>query len=153
MTPKLSTQVLISQHNMIAHQVPYYRFKAKKILTGQNKTIYWDLSIITDHTVVNNKPELVLIDQSTKCGYVINIAVPTDDNIDIRVAGKIRKNQEFVLGAQQLYRLDHTQAYPVVISNNGLIPNDTIYSVKKLKLPGKVLGQKAVLPSTLGTSS
>lgn len=68
----------------------------------------------------------------------------TDDNVDKAASDKIGKQKYLCQEHQKLYRLDHILVYPVVISSNGLIPNDTIRSAEKLKVPEKLLGQKAV---------
>lgn len=64
------------------------------------------------HAINNNKSE-----------YVIDITVPTDDNIDKIVTEKKRKYLELCYQLRQLYRLDHFQAYPAVIFSNGIIFN------------------------------
>lgn len=51
--------------------------------------IYWNQSIITDYTTINNNPDLVLIDRNTKRGYAIDIAVPTDNTIDKIVSERV----------------------------------------------------------------
>lgn len=104
---------------MLIDKDHYYRYESKPVISIENITIYWDQSMITDHTVKNNKQDIVVIDNTKMCVYVIDITVPSDENVSKTVSEKIRKYQDLSQELKQLYRLDHTQVYPIVISSNG----------------------------------
>lgn len=81
---------------------------------------------------------MALINQEQNLTLFLNFFVPTIDNVDKKISENTRKYQD-VHQLRQLYRLNLMQVYPVVISSNGLIPNNSIHSVQQLKLLEKLL--------------
>ncbi|KAJ0171089.1 hypothetical protein K1T71_013288 [Dendrolimus kikuchii] len=59
-------QQLALRYGLIATEVPYYKYTPEPVLENGHITLYWDRSIITDRTIVANKPDIAIIDRSAR---------------------------------------------------------------------------------------
>ncbi|XP_039286319.1 uncharacterized protein LOC120351835 [Nilaparvata lugens] len=64
----------------IAEVLPYYNYQPPPLVEFNHVKIYWDVQMITDRRVVHNKPDILVLDQLEKRAYIIDIAVPSDEN-------------------------------------------------------------------------
>lgn len=75
-------QKLADKHKLTQEPyAPYYKYSPKSVLENQRYKMYYDRTIITDHTIYNNRPDITLIDKQSKHTYIIDIAVPNTNNI------------------------------------------------------------------------
>jgi hypothetical protein len=51
----------------------------------------WDVPVITDQTILTNRPDIILHDKMEKTGVPIDIAAPDDSNVNIK---EIRKTKQ-----------------------------------------------------------
>ena len=51
------------------------------VIVINNKKILWNFSIQTNHEVIYNKPDMIMVDKIYKTANLIDIAVPNDYNI------------------------------------------------------------------------
>ncbi|MXP61693.1 hypothetical protein [Pantoea sp. Taur] len=149
---KVVHQALAKKHDLIGSTCPYYKYSPQTIFDRRHIKLYWDQAIITDHTIPHNKPDILFVNKKDKVGSIIEIGVPSGDNVQKVVAEKIRKYQDLSEELRELYQLEKVRVYPLIISTNGLIPEITLDTISALDLPMKSLEemQKAVL---LGTAS
>jgi hypothetical protein len=61
-------------------ELPYYKYTPAPVLENGRATLYFDRSVITDGTIVANRPDIVLIDQSKRQTVLVNITIPRDEN-------------------------------------------------------------------------
>lgn len=84
-------------HNKLCHQVlqtpttPYYKYQPEAVIDIPQYKIYWDRTIQTDGTVQQNRPDIIYQNKTTKCTYLIDIAVPAPANIRATISEKINK--------------------------------------------------------------
>ena len=79
---------------MIAGKNPYYKFTPANVLENDNFKLYWNRSIITDKTVPSNRPDITLMNKTTKNAFLIDIAVPNTHNLAKIVTEKQEKSRE-----------------------------------------------------------
>jgi len=97
--------------------VPYYQYQAKPVLENRNFTIYWDRSIITDRTIRNNKPDIVIHNKSNKTATLVDIACPLDHNISSTESEKILKYIDISTEIKDMWKLKETpKVIPLIIS-------------------------------------
>lgn len=58
-------QYLSVNSKLIGEKIPYYKYKPPAVLESTQYTLYFDGSIITDKTITNNKPDIVLQNKSS----------------------------------------------------------------------------------------
>ncbi|KAI8428025.1 hypothetical protein MSG28_002319 [Choristoneura fumiferana] len=74
-------QQLALRYGLVDSEVPYYRYVPAPFLENGRATLYWDRSVITDRTIVANKPDIVLTDRSNRQAVLVDITIPHDENL------------------------------------------------------------------------
>uniref|UniRef100_A0A2H1W769 SFRICE_026058 n=1 Tax=Spodoptera frugiperda TaxID=7108 RepID=A0A2H1W769_SPOFR len=77
---KIIHQQLALHYQLVEFEVPYYNYVPDPVLENGHITLYWDQSIITDRTIVANKPDIVVIVRQA-LRTIINITIPHDENL------------------------------------------------------------------------
>ncbi|XP_050554611.1 uncharacterized protein LOC126911465 [Spodoptera frugiperda] len=113
-------------------------------------TLYWDRSIITDRTIVANKPDIVVIDRQARRTMIIDITIPHDENLVKAEKDKQIKYLDLAHEVVDMWNVDSAIVVLIVVSVNGLIPNSLDNHLRRLGLGGWIKGlmQKAVLLET-----
>lgn len=131
-------------------QTPYYRYNPEKVIENMSGKLYWDRTIMTDHQINNNRPDITYIDKVNKHGYIIDIAVPAPANIQLKQREKITKYMPLANEIKELWRLEQVEIVPIIIGATGEIPTELHQYLQKLKLPPKtyIHLQKATILAT-----
>lgn len=135
---------------LIGEKIPYYKYEPPAVLESAQYTLYFDRSIITDKTITNNRPDIVLRNKSTKTAFLIDIAVPNNHNVESTIVEKERKYIELKDEVKRLWSLETVTIVPIVISATGLIPQNLQPNLELLGINKNVfrLLQKAVILNT-----
>lgn len=119
--------------------VPYYKYSPDRLLQKGAIKMYWDQSIIMDHTVRHNRPDITIKDFKQKKETIIDIAILKDYNIGTTVGKKLRKCMELVIEIKESYHLQNTVVWPIIFSTNGIIPQSILTGTEDFELPLVVL--------------
>ena len=68
-----------------------YKLEAKPVYENKSVKILWDPSIPTDEEMTERRPDLVIEDWLCKSIFIIEISVPTDNNLNGRWQEKFQK--------------------------------------------------------------
>ncbi|XP_066902716.1 uncharacterized protein [Halyomorpha halys] len=141
---KILHQALAVKYNLIEDKSPYYKYHPNK---KGSLRLYWDESIITDHTVRQNNQVILLIYQRNK---KVDVGIANDNNLSSTVGKKLGKCQELVIKLKKIYKLEGVTTTPFIISKNGFIPKSTVAGMNGLGVPIDVLreAQQSVLLDT-----
>jgi hypothetical protein len=145
---KIIHQEIASKLNLLKDKTQYYNYIPKPVLESERFTLYWDRPIITDRTIRNNKPDIVIINKATRTATLVDIACPLDHNISSTESEKIRKYIDIAAEIKDLWKLTSTKTIPLVISTNGLISKNLIKNLKQLNINKsivKLLQKTAIL--------
>ncbi|XP_045535833.1 uncharacterized protein LOC123721337 [Papilio machaon] len=143
-------QQLALKYGLIASEVPYYKYTPEPVLDDGHITLYWDRSIITDRTIVANKPDIVIIDRSARHTIIVDVSIPHDCNLVKAETDKMSKYLDLAHEITAMWHMESTIIVPIVLSVNGLIAKSLDHHLERLSLGKWVKGQaqKAVLLST-----
>jgi len=61
--------------------MPYYKYESQSVVENSSYKPCRERSIITDQTIHNNKPDIVLLDETIKEAYLIDVAIPDSHNL------------------------------------------------------------------------
>lgn len=114
---------------------PYYKYIPRSVLENLSYTLYYDRTILTDHTIYNNRPDITFVDKNNKHTYLIDIAVPNTNNLQSTISEKIRKYTELQQEIKRVWKMDNVTIVPIVISTTGVVPKALLNSLKILDLP------------------
>lgn len=131
-------------------QTKYFNYTPEPVMENSSHKLYWDTLILTDKTVLHNKPDILWINKYKKECFIIDIAVPLDQNLQKTATEKIQKYQDLAYGLKRVYQLNKAIVLPFVISANGLIHKDFTRNTELLKLNPK-LTNECLKAAILGT--
>ncbi|XP_063619204.1 uncharacterized protein LOC134792018 [Cydia splendana] len=143
-------QQLALLYGLVDREVPYYKYLPAPVLENGHATLYWDRSIITDRTIVANKPDIVIIDRSQRRAVLVDITIPHDENLVKAEKDKSSKYLDLAHEITAMWDVDSTIIVPIVVSVNGLIAKSLDQHLERLSLGGWIKGQmqKAVILDT-----
>jgi hypothetical protein len=120
------------------------------VLENSKYKLYNDRSIITDQTIHNNRPGIVILDKTIKAAYLIDVTIPNSHNLHSTITEKLQKYTDLKEGLISIWQLKMAYIIPLVLSTMGIIPNKLHESLELLNLcPALyILMQKAVKLNT-----
>ena len=69
----------------------WYQHKPERVMENEKATILWDSPIITDRHVPCNKPDIVIQEKKPDRCQIIDVAIPSDYNIQKMATEKMSK--------------------------------------------------------------
>ncbi|XP_039276066.1 uncharacterized protein LOC111055986 [Nilaparvata lugens] len=148
---KVVHQAMAKRYELIASEVPYYKCKPEMVLNGEKGRLLWDCCKTTDRAVEANRPDIVLFDRKNKEAYIIDVAVPLDENLVSTIAEKKRKYQPLSVELKDMYKLRKVVIIPIVVSANGLVTKEWRQAMEQLQLENwhmRIMQKAAVLGTT-----
>ena len=140
-------QQLALKYNLLDSEVPYYRYVPDPVLESGRALLYWDRPIITDRTIVANRPDIVVIDRLERLALIVDVTIPHDGNLVKAENDKQIKYLDLAHEIVDMWNVDSAIIVPIVVSVNGLIAKSLDQHLRRLALGSwiKSLIQKAVL--------
>lgn len=127
-------QQLALKHKLLDTNTAYYKYKPKNVLENDNAKLYWNRDIITDRTILSNRPDITLTIKSTKTTYLIDISVPNTHNLKQKHTEKIQKYIPLADEIKQMWHQETVRIIPIIISSTGVIPKTLKAALKILEL-------------------
>jgi hypothetical protein len=81
----------IYQHMELQVADKYYKHIPEMDINIHSTTIMWDISVITDRTILANRSDIVQPEKKQKTCLLIDIAIPVDSNVNTKGTEKISK--------------------------------------------------------------
>ena len=111
--------LLLLEHGFIEKYIPWYQHQPTQVAENNSTKILWNFSIHTDHEVINNKPDIIVVDKINKTANMIEVAVPNDYNICSKRLQKIRAYTNLSGEIKTLWNLNKVQITPVIVGALG----------------------------------
>jgi hypothetical protein len=80
--------------DLIVDKSPYCEYTPASVLENDNFKLYWNRSVLTDKTILFNRPDITFMNKKTKNKFLIDIAVPNTHNLAKTITDKQNKYQE-----------------------------------------------------------
>jgi len=71
--------------------MPYYKYEPQSVAENSSYKPCRERSRITDRTIHNNKPDTVLLDDTIKEAYLIDLAIPDSHNLYSTITKRLQK--------------------------------------------------------------
>jgi hypothetical protein len=78
---KVIHQKLAEPADMIVDKSPYYKYTPVSVLENEYFKLYWNRSVLTDKTILFNRPDITFMNKKTENTFLIDIAVPKTHNL------------------------------------------------------------------------
>lgn len=145
-------------HQEIVHQLrltndaklPYYKYQPCSVLEDADFRVYWDRTVLTDLTVMHNRPDIIMFNKKDGEVVLIDIAIPNNNNLQAKHIEKISKYADLVEPIKRQWHVEQVRTIPIIISSTGVIPKNLFDGLRKLRLKEHIykLMQKAVVLAT-----
>lgn len=144
-------------HNWIAYKIghvqnrtPYYSYQPEHVCETATALLYWDRTIQTDHLVSHNRPDIVVLNKTTKKCTIIDIAIPAAANIKEKHKEKISKYLPLAAEIRQIWDVSSVEIVPIVLGSLGEVPKSLHEGIASIDLPPNLYleMQKAVILAT-----
>lgn len=107
------------QYN-IPHPKNWYEYHPEPVTAGQNVIILWDYGIHADRKIYVNMPDTTIEDIRQKTYMLIDMAVPTDNNISAKEFEKLSKFKDLEFQVSRICHLK-TKTIPAFVEALGMI--------------------------------
>ena len=138
----------ICRHYLISTPAKWYEHHPDPVTEGKDVSILWDFPIHTDRTIQANRPDIVIKGKRNNTCLLIDMSVPSDNNVAAIVFEKLSKYKDLEIEVEKMWHLK-TKTIPVVVGALGLIRKCTNAFIEKIPgSPSHQEVQKIVLNST-----
>ncbi|XP_030747673.1 uncharacterized protein LOC115876123 [Sitophilus oryzae] len=93
-----------------------------------------DRTILTDHTVNHNRPDILLIDKVKKNVIILDVAIPNNNNLGSKHCEKIAKYRDLQEQIKKQWKIETIKTIPIIVSTTGLIPKQLKKNISELGL-------------------
>jgi len=87
---------------------------------NNNVTILWNQQVQTERTIPNNKPDIIICDNTERTCMLIDVAISGDRNVIKKEAEKILKYEDLTIEIKRMWNVK-TKVIPVIIGMTGTI--------------------------------
>ena len=96
----------------------WYNHVPESVLENENYKLLWDFSIRTDHHIEARRPDLVLVNKSTKSCHIKDVAIPEDSGVKEKEA---EKYQNLTRELRRMWEVK-TKVVPIVLGALRTVP-------------------------------
>jgi hypothetical protein len=129
------------------HHITSIQYTPHTILENERYKLYWDRTIITDRTVSDNRPDVILTDKVKKKTFLVDTAIPSDHRSQLKYNEKEDKYKDLAIETKQIWRQEEVTVIPIIITASGLIPKGLTKELAKFEADKKIVQrmQKSLL--------
>ena len=98
----------------------WYEHKPQPVVEGGNVTLLWDFPIRTNRTIQANRPDIIVKDFKEKTCLLIDMSIPTDQNIPAKEFDKLNKYKDLEIEIQRMSKLRNSTV-PVIVGALGMV--------------------------------
>ena len=121
----------ICRHYNIQTKDKYYEHEPNTVTENTSVTILWDMPIHTDKEIKANRPDIVIKDKKSKTCILVDMSVPSDNNISIKTTEKLSKYKDLEIEIEKMWNMK-TTTVPVIIGALGMIKTGIETYIEKL---------------------
>ena len=106
-------------------------------MENERARLTYDVIIPTARHIANGavKPDILLMDKTTGKGYMIDVCVPNDFQIETQERRKVVKYQDLKNAVKDTYSLESVEVIPVIIGATGIMKKNLQTYLQRI--PGK----------------
>ena len=122
----------------------WYEHKPSPYTENESFKTLWDFNIQTDNIIEHRRPDMIIINKTSKKAQSVDFAVPTDHRIEIFQQRKIENYQDLKPELQKFSNLK-TSIVPIVIGALGTIPKSLEKHLSALNVEVNISQMQRVL--------
>jgi hypothetical protein len=147
---KIVHQFLANKHNLVQEVVRYYQYEPEPVLESDTVKLYYDVQVITDITVLHNRPDIIVVNKILRTVQLIDVTHPNDHNMEQAFQHKIDKYKLLAEEIKKMWKLTKAEIFPIVVTVNGLVHIDQKKFMGRLDIPPTIINdiQRSVILET-----
>ena len=173
----LAADKYLNRHNQVAGQLHldickhyavkvdaqhWYQHNPEQVMENEKVTILWDHQVKTDRHIPcnkpDNKPDIIIQQKDSERCLIIDVAIPSDYNIQKKATEKMSKCVDLQIECQRMWN-KKVEVIPIIIGATGIVEKGIQSYLQKI--PGKnnlynlqrsaILGTAHILRKVLST--
>ena len=112
----------------------WYQHNPEQVVENKKATILWDYQVKIDRHIPRNKPDLIIQEKESERWMIIDVAIPSDYNIQKKTTEKMNKYVDLQIECQRMWD-KKVEVIPVITGATGIV--DMSIQSYLLKIPGK----------------
>jgi len=126
----------------------YYEHIPERVITVNGTTIVWDVLVVTDRTILANRPGKLLYDKREKTCLLIEIVIPDDSNGNNKETEKLNKYKDLEIAFNRVWKA-RAKIVPFIIGALGTVKKGLAQNLQLLPAHRSATElQKVTLKST-----
>ena len=145
----LAADKYLNRHNQVAAQLHldickhyaikvdaqhWYQHNPERVMENEKATILWDHQVKTDRHIPCNKPDIIIQEKDSKRCLIIDVAIPSDYNIQKKATEKMSKYVDLQIECQRMWN-KKVEVIPIIIGATGIVEKGIQSYLQKI--PGK----------------
>ena len=98
----------------------WYQHKPDQVMENEKATILWDHQVKTDRHIPCNKPDIIIQEKDSERCLIIDVAMPSDYNIQKRATEKMSKYVDLQIECQRMWN-KKVEVIPIIIGATGIV--------------------------------
>ena len=103
-------------------------------MENEKATILWDHRVKTDRHIPCNKPDIIIQEKDSERCLIIDVAIPSDYNIQKKATEKMSKYVDIQIECQRMWN-KKLEVIPIIIGATGIVEKGIQSYLQKI--PGK----------------
>ena len=131
----LAADKYLNRHNQVAAQLhldickhyaikvdtgQWYQHNPEQVMENEKATILWDHQVKTDRHIPCNKPDIIIQEKDSERCLIIDVAIPSDYNIQKKAIEKMRKYVNLQIECQRMWS-KKVEIIPIIIGATGIV--------------------------------
>ena len=117
-------------------------------MENEKATILWDHQVKTDGHIQCNKPDIIIREKDSERCLIIDVAIPSDYNIQKKATEKMSKYVDLQIECQRMWN-KKVQVIPIIIGATGIVEKGIQSYLQRI--PGKHNLYNLQMSAILGT--
>ena len=131
----LAADKYLNRHNQVAAQLHldickhyaikvdaqhWYQHNPERVMENEKATILWDHQVKTDRHIPCNKPDIIIQEKDSERCLIIDVAIPSDCNIQKNATEKMSKYVDLQIECQRMWN-KKVEVIPIIIGATGIV--------------------------------
>ena len=100
----------------------WYKHEPKPVIENEQTKVLWDLSIQRDHPIEANRPDIVVLEKTSRKCLLIDTAFPFETIVANKEKEKVEKHQDLRRELHRIWKCSDVKIIPVIIGALGTLP-------------------------------
>ena len=110
---------LANKFGFVEKLTKWYEYDPEPILENDATKILWNFMVQTDRAMRHNKPDITVLDKEARIVYLIDVAVPSAENITRKINEKITNYADLAIEIKQLWNVRMVKTVQIIIGACG----------------------------------